>query len=220
MMQSCGTPDLIRVGVIEDQPVIRGALMHLFSTSQGYAVTGAYGSMEAALEGLADDLPDILLIDLGLPGMSGMDGIRAIRSRWPSVLMLILTVHEENNFIFESLCAGADGYLLKSTKPAELLRCVREVVQGGSPMSPAIARKVITLFRNVRPVPEEANELTAHELRILKLLASGENYKTSAKLLGVSVNTISYHVRSIYSKLHVHSRGDAVAKALRRGLIT
>jgi DNA-binding NarL/FixJ family response regulator len=176
--------------------------------------------MEAALENLAHDLPDVLLIDLGLPGMSGMDGIRRIRGRWPGVVMLTLTVHEESSFIFESLCAGADGYLLKSTQPAELIRCIHEAIQGGAPMSPAIAKKVITLFRRARPVPEEANELTAHELRILKLLASGENYKSSAKLLGVSVNTISYHVRSIYTKLHVHSRGDAVAKALRRGLIT
>lgn len=210
----------VRVGIVEDQPAIRSALVKLLSTSEGYSAVGSYGSMELALESLARDLPDVLLIDLGLPGMSGMDGIRAIRSRWPAVLMLTLTVHEENSFIFESLCAGADGYLLKTTQPAQLLRSIREVIEGGAPMSPAIAKKVITLFRNVRPVPEQTNELTAHELRILKLLANGENYKTSAKLLGVTVNTISYHVRSIYSKLHVHSRGDAVARALRRGLIT
>ncbi len=148
-----------------------------------------------------------------------MEGIRVIHGRWPPIVLLTLTVHEENTFIFESLCAGADGYLLKSTRPDELLRSIQEAIAGGAPMSPGIARKVITLFRKVRPAPEETSELTPHESRILKLLASGENYKTSAKLLGVSVNTISYHVRSIYGKLHVHSRGDAVAKALRTGLI-
>ncbi len=220
MIRTGGIPRPIRVGVIEDQPALRSALSQLFSNSDGFVCTRAYGSVEEALQGLSDQLPDVLLVDLGLPGMTGMEGIRVIHSRWPAIALLTLTVHEENSFIFDSLCAGADGYLLKNTQPNELLRCVQDAIQGGAPMSPGIAKKVITLFRKVRPAPEEAHELTPHEHRILKLLASGENYKTSANILGVSVNTISYHVRSIYRKLHVHSRGDDVAKALRSGLIT
>lgn len=220
MTRTDGTPELVQVSVIEDQPALRAALQRLFSTSEGFGCKGAYGSVEAALDRLPNELPHVLLIDLELPGMSGMEGIRLIHARWPAITLLTLTVHEEHSFIFESLCAGADGYLLKSTPPDQLLHCVRDALRGGAPMSPGIAKKVITLFRKVRPAPELTHELTPHESRILKLLASGENYKTSAKLLGVSVNTISFHVRSIYSKLHVHCRSDAVAKALRSGLIS
>lgn len=210
----------VRVGVIEDQPAFRDAMVRLFENAEGFVCAGAYDSVETALERLKSELPDVLLVDLGLPGLSGMEGIRIIRARWPTVILLTLTIHEENSFIFESLCAGADGYLLKSTPLEELLRCVRAAVDGGASISPTIARKVIALLRKGGPHVQAESDLTPHEFRILKLLASGENYKTSAKLLGVSINTISYHVRSIYGKLHVHSRGEAVAKALRTGLIT
>ena len=219
LSQNSGVASPIRVGVIDDQAALRSALSRLLSGSGNFVCTGVYDSVESALARLAGELPDVLLIDLGLPGMTGMEGIRVIRSRWPAIVLLTLTVHEENTFIFESLCAGADGYLLKSTQPEDLLHCIQHAMDGGAPMSPSIAKKVIALFRKVRPAPEEVTELTPHEFRVLKLLADGENYKSSAKLLGVSVNTISYHVRSIYGKLHVHSRSDAVAKALRSGLI-
>jgi DNA-binding NarL/FixJ family response regulator len=135
-------------------------------------------------------------------------------------VLLVLTVYEENEYIFEALCAGADGYLLKSTQPRDLLSCVHQAIAGGAPMSPGVAARVIRLFRKVRPRAEFVSDLTPHEVRILTLLANGENYKTAAALLKVGVNTISFHVRNIYSKLHVHSRSDAVAKAIRRGLIS
>lgn len=210
----------IRVGIIEDQTSVRDALSRLLSTCDGFQLTGAYDSIEAAKLHLALAMPDILLVDLGLPGVSGMEGIRGFHTQWPTLVLLVLTIHEENQYIFESLCAGADGYLLKGIQPSELLGCLREAARGGAPMSPGIASKVIRLFREHRPASEETTGLTPHELRILKMLAAGENYRSSARLLGVSVNTVSFHVRNIYSKLHVHSRSDAVAKALRTGLIS
>ena len=210
----------IQVAIIEDQVAVREGLAHLVQNSEGFSCSGAYGSVRSAISGLEKSLPDIVLIDLGLPDITGVQGIEAIRSRWPSVALLALTVHDENEFIFQALCAGADGYLLKSIASDQLLRSVEEAVDGGAPMSPLIARKVIQLFRKFKPLPKGDYELTPHEFRILNLLANGENYKTSARILKVSVNTISYHVRNIYSKLHVHSKGDAVAKAFRRGLIS
>lgn len=213
-------PKPIRVGIIEDQVAVREALSRLLSSSPGFELTGGYASIEVATTALPAALPDVLLVDLGLPGASGTEGIRRFHSLWPKLALLVLTVHEENEYIFDALCAGAGGYLLKSTRPDNLLSSIREAVAGGAPISPTIAAKVIRLFREVRSAASAGSDLTPHEFRILKLLASGENYKTSAAILNVSVNTISFHVRSIYAKLEVHSRSDAVAKALRTGLIS
>jgi len=142
-----------------------------------------------------------------------------LKESYPKLLMLMLTVYDDDERIFEALCAGASGYLLKKTPPAKLLESIREVVNGGAPMSGEVARRVIALFRQIRP-PEQADyQLTPHETRLLKLLVDGHNYKTAAVELAVSVNTISFHMRHIYEKLHVHSKSEAVAKALRERLI-
>jgi DNA-binding NarL/FixJ family response regulator len=154
-----------------------------------------------------------------LPGLSGIEGIRILRDRHADLAMLVLTVYDDDDRIFDALCAGACGYLLKNTPPARLLTSLEEAVMGGSPMSPEIARRVVTVFREIRP-PETADyELTPHETRILKMLVDGHNYKTAAKELAVSVNTISFHMRRIYEKLQVHSKSEAVSKALRHRLI-
>ena len=209
----------IRVGIIEDQLEVRRALSQLVGSSDDFKLTGAYDSVEGAVANLKAAMPDVLLVDLGLPGMSGMEGIRSFRTQWPKLILLVLTIHEESRYIFEALCAGADGYLLKGIEAPQLLASIGEAAAGGAPISPSIAGRVIRLFREHRPSPAEDIGLTPHEFRILKMLAAGENYKSTARLLNVSVNTISFHVRSIYSKLHVHSRSAAVAKALRTGLI-
>ena len=162
---------------------------------------------------------NVALVDIGLPGMSGIEGMRLLKDRHGDLLMLMLTVYNDDERIFDALCAGACGYLLKNTPPARLLASLEEVVMGGSPMSPEIARRVVTLFKHVHP-PEKADyQLTPHEMRLLKLLVDGHNYKTAAKELGVSVNTISFHMRRIYDKLQVHSKSEAVAKALRHRLV-
>jgi DNA-binding NarL/FixJ family response regulator len=209
----------VRVAIVEDQSEIRTALASLIGGAEGLECCGAFGSMESALAEFGRRaLPQIALIDIQLPGMNGIEGIRQMRAKWPAICPIALTVHDDDRRVIAALCAGADGYLLKNTPPARLVEAIRDGVRGGSPMSPEIARRVVELFRKVAPPPQADYALTPHETRILKLLVEGENYKTAARKLGVSVNTVSYHVRGVYEKLHVHSRSDAVAKALRSGL--
>jgi DNA-binding NarL/FixJ family response regulator len=215
------TPEgVIKVAIVEDRREIREGLAMLINGTEGYACTGSYGSMEEAFSKLGGgNLPDVLLSDIGLPGMDGIEGIRILKERHPALLVLMLSVYDDNERIFDALCAGACGYLLKKTPPARLIESLREAAAGGAPMSPEIARKVVTLFRDFRP-PERADyQLTPHETRLLKLLVEGHSYKTAAAELGVTVNTVSFHLRHIYEKLQVHSKSEAVAKALRDHLI-
>lgn len=211
--------ETIKVAIIEDRREIRDGLAMLINGTQGFKCTGAYRSMEDALPRIGTDLPDVALCDIGLPGMSGIEGMRILKEKFPALLLLMLTIYDDDERIFDALCAGACGYLLKKTPPAKLLEGLREAVDGGSPMSPEVARRVIALFRDIRP-PERADyELTPHETRLLKLLVEGHNYKTAALELNVSINTISFHMRHIYEKLQVHSKSEAVAKALRDRLV-
>jgi DNA-binding NarL/FixJ family response regulator len=208
----------LTVAIIEDQPEIRRGLEVLINGTPGYRCTGVFGSMEEALRNLSDDGPCVALVDIGLPGMSGIEGIPPLRERCPRTTVLVLTVYSDDDRIFGAICAGASGYLLKKTPPARLLECIKEATEGGAPMSPEIARRVVTLFQKVRPQGTLEHDLTAHEIRLLQLLAEGHNYKTAAKELEVTVNTIAFHMKHIYEKLHVHSKAEAVAKALRGGI--
>jgi DNA-binding NarL/FixJ family response regulator len=212
-------PQPILTAIIEDQRDIREGLAMLIGGTEGFRCTGGFGSMEEALEGIGAELPHVALVDIGLPGMSGIEGIRILKQRHPEMHLLMLTVYDDDDRIFDALCAGASGYLLKKTPPARLLQSLQETVQGGSPMSPEIARRVITLFRRIHPPETSSHDLTPHETRILKLLVDGYNYKTAAAELGVSVNTIAFHIKHIYGKLQVHSKSEAVAKALRSGIL-
>jgi DNA-binding NarL/FixJ family response regulator len=210
---------LIKTAIIEDQRDIREGLAMLINGTEGYSCTGSFRSMEEALERIKHDLPDVVLSDIGLPGMSGIEGIRLLKERHPQLFVLMLTVYDDDERIFDALCADACGYLLKRTNPARLLEGLREAVSGGAPMSPEVASRVISLFRDIHP-PERADyELTPHETRLLKLLVEGHNYTTAAQELGVSINTIKFHMRNVYDKLQVHSKSEAVAKALRNRLV-
>jgi len=210
---------VIKVAIIEDERDIRECLTFLVNGTEGFSCTGSYRTMEEALERMARQLPDIVLSDIGLPGMNGIEGVRVLRERYPNLLVLMLTVYDDDDRIFDAMCAGASGYLLKKTPPARLLESLREAAAGGAPMSPEVARRVIALFREIRP-PERADyQLTPHETRLLKLLVDGHNYKTAAAEVGVSVHTVSFHLRSIYDKLQVHSKSEAVAKALQNRLV-
>jgi DNA-binding NarL/FixJ family response regulator len=209
----------VNVAIIEDRREIRDGLTMLIDGTEGFHCTGSYRSMEEALSKIGSEVPDVVLCDIGLPGMSGIEGMQILKERFPNLLLLMLTVYDDDERIFDALCAGACGYLLKKTPPARLLEALTDAVNGGSPMSPEVARRVITLFRDIRP-PERADyQLTPHEVRILKLLVEGHNYKTAAFELNVSINTISFHMRHIYEKLQVHSKSEAVAKALRDRLV-
>jgi DNA-binding NarL/FixJ family response regulator len=209
----------IRAAIVEDEADIREGLAELIDATEGYRCTGRFRTMEDALARIEADLPDVALVDIGLPGMSGIKGIRILKERFPSLHALMLTVYDDDERIFDALCAGATGYLLKKTPSDRLLASLREAVEGGSPMSPEVARRVVELFRQVRPPESAEYGLTPHETRILRMFMEGHNYKTAAAELKVSVNTVAFHVKNIYSKLQVHSKSEAVAKALKAGLI-
>ena len=191
----------------------------LINGTDGFVCAGSYRSMEDALEAIPRDTPDLVLCDIGLPGMSGIEGIRILKERYPKLIILMLTVYDDDGRIFDALCAGASGYLLKKTPPARLLDALHEAAAGGGPMSPEVAARVITLFRDVRPPERATYNLTPHESRLLKFFVEGHNYKTAAAELGVSVHTISFHLRSIYDKLQVHSKSEAVAIAIKSRLV-
>jgi DNA-binding NarL/FixJ family response regulator len=212
-------PATIKVAIVEDQRDIREGLTTILKFTGGFHCTGSFRSMEETLEKVGFDPPDVMLIDIGLPGMSGIEGIRLLKERHPNILLLMLTVYDDDEMIFDALCAGASGYLLKKTPPVRLIESLREAMDGGAPMSPEVARRVIKLFRAVRPPDRADYHLTPHETRLLKLLVEGHNYKTAATAIGVSVTTVAFHMRHIYEKLQVHSKSEAVAKALRNRLV-
>jgi DNA-binding NarL/FixJ family response regulator len=209
----------LRVVLIEDLRDVREGLAALINGTAGYKCVGAYGMMETALARIEADQPDIILTDLGLPGMSGVEGIAKIRQLFPDKPILALTIFDNERQIFNALCNGANGYLLKNTPPARLLEALQEAVDGGSPMSPQVASRVVRLFRDFRP-PEHADyHLTPQETQLLKLLIEGHHKKTAARELGISFHTVSFHLSNIYQKLQVHSKTEAVTKALREHLI-
>lgn len=214
--QSDGT---IRVGIIEDDRGTREGLGMLINGTPGYSCAATFRSVEDALRSSIREKPDVLLLDIHLPGMLGSDGIRLLKERFAGVEIIMLTVYAEQDKVFESICNGACGYLLKETPPVRLLEAIKEAHRGGAPMTPEIARKVVTLFQKTG-VPEKLDaQLTPQEVRLLKLLVEGYSYQAAADQLHVSVNTIRDYIRSIYDKLHVHSKSEAVAKALRHRLI-
>jgi DNA-binding NarL/FixJ family response regulator len=210
---------VIRVAIVEDQREIRDGLRELIDGAEGFRCSAAFGSLEQVLPGIGTELPQVVLVDLGLPGRSGIEGIRLLKERYPELVLVVLTVFEDDRRIFEAICAGASGYLLKKTPAPRLIQGIRDAAAGGAPMSPEIAARVIALFRGAAPAFPEHHDLTPHEVRVLKMLVDGHNYKTAAVELSVSVNTISFHMRRIYEKLHVHTKSEAVAKALRNRIV-
>ena len=218
-MRSSSPSKPIAVAIIEDQTDVRDGLAMLINGTPGYHCSGAYKSMEDALESIGRALPDVALVDIGLPGLSGIDGIRLLSERHPAVQLLMLTVYDDDERIFQAMCAGACGYLLKKTPPARLLESLKEVVEGGAPMSPEIARRIVGLFRKIRPPDAADYGLTPQEMKLLALLGQGHHYKTAAAELNLSVHTVAFHMRGIYGKLQVHSKSEAVAKALRNRIV-
>lgn len=209
----------MRVVLIEDLREIREGLTALINGTDGFECVASYGMMETALARIENERPDAILTDLGLPGMSGTDGIVRLRGIFPTVPIIALTIYDNDSEIFNALCNGANGYLLKNTPPARLLESLKEAVDGGSPISPAIAARVVDLFRTFRP-PEQADyRLTPQETTLLKLLIEGHHKKTAAREMDISFHTVSFHLKNIYEKLQVHSKTEAVAKALREKLV-
>lgn len=209
----------LSVALVEDDQRYRGVLEALVSGAPGHTLSFTAASVEDALRADPAVQPQVILLDIHLPGLSGIEGVGAIRERFPAAVVLMLTVFEDEDRIFDALCNGAGGYLLKKTPPERLLEYIAEAATGGAPMSPEIAAKVVRLFSRLpRRVPLDET-LTAVEADFLALLADGHSYSSAATQLGVSVNTVRNYVRSIYDKLHVHSKSEAVSKAMRAGLI-
>ncbi len=209
----------VTIAIVEDIRDIREGLMTLINFTDGFACNGSYRSMEEAIPKIKGNVPDVLLSDIGLPGMNGIDGIRILKDLYPGMTVLMLTVYDDDERIFDAICAGANGYLLKRTAPAKLLENIREAVDGGAPMSPEVASRVIKLFREIRPPERVDYDLTPHETRLLKLLVDGHNYTTAAEELNVSFNTIKFHMRHVYEKLQVHSKSEAVSLALKNRIV-
>ena len=209
----------ISIAIVEDIRDIRDGLTTLINFTEGFECNGSYRSMEDAIPKIKGNVPDVLLSDIGLPGMDGIEGIKILKELYPEMTVLMLTVYDDDERIFDAICAGATGYLLKRTPPAKLLENIREAVSGGAPMSPEVAIRVIKLFREVRPPENVDHDLTPHETRLLKLLVDGHNYTTAAEELGVSINTIKFHMRHVYEKLQVHSKSEAVSMALRNRIV-
>ena len=208
-----------RVLLVEDDRVAREGLRALIDGTPGFACVAACGSVEQALRADPRETPDVILLDIELPGMPGSDGVRPLRARFPTAAVVMLTVYEEQGRVFEPICNGASGYLLKKTPPAKLLEAIAEVRTGGAPMSPEIARQVVRLFQMTGPPPALDQHLTPQETRTLALLAEGHSYQAAADRIHVSVNTVRNYIRSIYDKLHVHTKSEAVSKAIKARLI-
>ncbi|MEW6366149.1 MAG: response regulator transcription factor [Acidobacteriota bacterium] len=207
------------VAVVDDDRVTREGLRLIINSTPGYRCEHVFDSVEAGVVGLGSDPPDVLLLDVRLPGMDGSQGVRLFRERYPDLKVLMLTNYAEDDTVFESICNGACGYLLKKTPPAKLLDAVSEAACGGAPMSPQIAARVLEVFRKSKPASKVGHNLTPHEVRLLGLLSEGHSYQRVADGLSVTINTIRHHIRSIYEKLHVHSKSEAVSKALKHGIL-
>lgn len=211
---------MIEIIIVEDNARIREGLSVLLDGTDGFKCRNTFSSCETMLEKIGDSEPDIVLMDIGLPGMSGIEGIKILKRLFPEIQILVLTIHEEDDLVFEALCAGACGYLLKQTSPARLVEAIREAYEGGAPMSSHIARKVVAFFQEKKN-NNGNNEynLTQREIEVLKSLVEGSSCKVIADSLFISIETVRFHFRNIYNKLHVHTQAEAVAKAIKEGIV-
>jgi len=212
---------MIKVTIIEDNTTIRDGLAALINGTPGYSCVGSFPDCESFLSKISSLDINVVLMDIGLPGMSGIDGIIKAKKIKPELNILMLTVYEDSQSVLKALCAGASGYLVKKTPPTRLLEAIKDAYEGGAPMSSLIARQVITLFQQNIGVQNEDKEaqLSSREKEVLTSLAEGNNYQSIADRLFISVDTVRHHIRNIYRKLHVHSQSEAVAKAIRKGII-
>jgi DNA-binding NarL/FixJ family response regulator len=203
-----------RIEIVEDNEVVRDGLRLLINSMSEHTIVGAYDSCEKAIKNLEQDDPEIILMDLDLPGISGIEGIQRIKKSHPEIDILVITVHEDSEMVFEALCAGASGYITKKANHAQLLDAIQEVKSGGAPMSTRIARMVVESFQKNQNSP-----LTARETEVLSLLSKGKSYSVIADELFVHKETVKSHIKNIYFKLQVNCKADALEKARKNKLI-
>ncbi len=205
---------MIRVAIVEDNQVLRKSMEQLFGQTEDIRCVASIKNLLNVVSVFQKAQPDIVVMDIGLPDISGIEGVRTLKNNFDNMQILMFTVFEDDDKIFEAIREGASGYLLKKTRPQDIVEAIRELSQGGSPMSPLVARKVVQYFQSGSPLKEEDFQLTAREKEILFALVDGLSYKKIADKYYLSVHTIRKHISSIYEKLHVHSKSQAVAKIL------
>jgi DNA-binding NarL/FixJ family response regulator len=210
---------MIRLLVFEDNDDMRESLSILFKGTPGILFTGAYADATRSVEDVAATEPDVILMDIDLPKVNGIEAVWQIKQQFPSVQILMLTVFDDNERIFQSICAGASGYILKRYPPSKIIEAVYEVAEGGGSLTSSIARKVLDMFPHFNAAKKETGTLTGREREVLALLVKGHSYKMAAAELNITLETVRSHIKKIYEKLHVHSSGEAIALALRNRLV-
>ncbi|MDQ3021480.1 MAG: response regulator transcription factor [Bacteroidota bacterium] len=206
---------MITVSIVEDDKLIREALKDMLNEAEGFECIGTYNDCESAIENLNRNKPSVMLMDIELPGMSGIEGVKKIKERYPKIDIIMLTVHEDLSLVFKALTAGACGYLDKSASEEKILDSIKEIYDGGAPMSYKIAKLIVSSFQKKSDVI-----LTGREYDVLDLLCKGHSYKEIAYKLFISVGTVRHHIKNIYFKLYVHSKSEAVAKALKERIVS
>lgn len=210
----------IRVCIFEDNKHLRESLYYLINGTEGFACTGAYPDCSDLIFQLKKDIPDVVLMDIEMPGINGIEGVKLIKQQLPELHVLMQTVFHDDENIFNAICAGASGYILKSTSPANYIEAIKDVYNGGSPMTGSIARRVLELFqRNIAPANKTDYQLTPKEKEILNHMVQGKSFKMIADAMGISYETVRTHMKSIYNKLHVNSNTEAVSKAMREKIV-
>lgn len=212
---------IIRIMIVEDNRFVRTGWETVIQANKNFNLVGSFPDCESAFKSDVPQKADLVLMDIGLPGISGIEGVKYLKEKYPEIIIVMCTVHEDSEEIFQAICAGAVGYLTKRTSPDELIKSLIEAYNGGSPMTPSVARKVISSFQNVK-VSDNANktsELNDREQQILSLMAQGKSYNAIADEVCLSIDGVYYHIRHIYEKLHVHSRAEAVAQGIKKRII-
>ncbi len=210
----------IRVTIFEDNSQLRDGLYNLIEATEGFLCAGAFANCNRVVDNIEETKPDVILMDIEMPGINGIEAVRLVKQKFPQVKILMETIFEEDDKIFQSICNGAEGYILKNTPPEEILEAIKEIYEGGAPMTPAIALKVMRMFKeNLSSGKTNSFDLTAREKEILKLLVEGMSYKMIADACFISIETVRGHIKNIYEKLQVHSKSEAVAKAIKRNIV-
>ena len=210
----------IRVAIYEDNHNLREGLYQLINGTADFRCVGAFANCDLMMRQIEEAKPDVVLMDIELPGISGIEAVKLLKERFPKVKVLMETIFEDNNKIFDSICNGAEGYILKNTPPALILSSIKEIYDGGAPMTPSVASKVLKMFKNNSfSSLKDATNLTEREREILKSLVEGMSYKMISATCFISVDTVSGHIKNIYKKLQVHSKSEAVVKAIKGKII-
>jgi DNA-binding NarL/FixJ family response regulator len=210
---------MTRVAVFDDNLERRESLDLLISQDDSLQFVGAFANGEDAIQRISECLPDVVLMDIGMPKVNGIEATKLLKVTYPSIIVLMQTIYEDDDNLFRSLQAGASGYILKKTSPEKIIEAIKDAVNGGAPITPAMALKVLTYFQTVAPPAVSNYSISNRERQILKLLVDGLSYKMIASNQGISFHTVNSHVRNIYEKLRVHSMGEAISKAIKENLV-